>query len=234
VVAVRTWLVPLTLAWLALACTAERQVLQNDGQVLTECEQAFTALENAPCAFTGTCEREAPGTSGCCVDHFRCASTGVIVEETCAPGCSCSDDSACEFGVAFCSGVCRACPATDICPPCPEGWTRLARNGCPTCTCAPPSQCFQVGEGCPSGNGAQVCIAGAACAAGCDASQRGCCANVCGPRECPGPVKLGCRMACPPGAACETCAADACACELGQWRCSAVCADGLSFACDYP
>lgn len=123
------------------------------------------------------------------------------------------------------------CPSTASCPACPDGWARLARDGCDTCVCAPPAECEVPGAACA---GAETCYAGAACADGCDAFSEGCCANACESSGCQGPVPVGCQVVCPGELGCSLCANAACTCSGDRWACDAVCVDELVVTCTYP
>lgn len=224
------------LALLALGgCNVERAVLSSarDAAVdVTTCDQAFAAAAGSSCALADVCVRRGVSDPVCCRDLAFC-SDGLLrrteeCEELCAP---CELDRQCPIGEAICDGTrCRPCPDTATCPACPEGWARLERNGCATCDCAPPSECV-VPDGCEA---PQVCYVGSVCARGCDDPLR-CCANVCAAADppCARPAPLGCEMRCPAELGCASCAAAACACEAGTWRCRAQCAGG-SPACFVP
>ena len=92
-------------------------------------------------------------------------------EDLCGP---CAGDLDCGPEHLCLGESCVACDTTVECPPCPEGQEPLSRNGCPSCTCAPVSECI-VGA-CPEG---LACEPGPVCVEGCQ--RLDCCSNVCVP-----------------------------------------------------
>lgn len=222
----------LVLLALLVACTSEHELLDNDDGVITTCDEAWTAgYPGAPCVLDQACDRVTP--DACCTDFAYCTGDGLVVSTVCMPECGCVDDTACAFGLEMCiDQFCQACPPTDVCAPCPDGWIPLTRNGCPTCQCGPPSECDRPGEVCPDGT-ADACYDGATCAEGCDAWQPGCCSNTCSAPGCPAPAPVGCFTACPPEANCQVCATSACECDGQQWVCDAICADDTPLLCSF-
>ena len=225
----------LALALAALAaCTVERDVLVDPAGVVTSCDEAQTAAPGMPCAFDGTCDWTSPELPGCCTQYAYCTDDGLVADVFCDPSCACRDDAACAFGLEICDGQrCAPCPSTDVCPPCPDGWRRLLRNGCETCECAPAAECDAPGAPCASPE--EICYAGATCAAGCtDPAQPGCCANACSAPGCEAPAPVGCLMACADPDGCMTCAADRCECVDGAWQCDAICVGDVAVSCFFP
>jgi hypothetical protein len=220
---------------LLAGCSVEATVLEDPAGVILGCDQAWTTgVPGAPCSLDGPCDRQTPSDPMCCTDFAYCTEAGLVIDTACDPTCSCQDDRACEYGARICeNGVCEACPPPDVCPPCPEGWARLLRNGCESCQCAPPSQCELPGELCP--DQASVCYAGASCAEMCDAYTPGCCDNTCAAPGCEGPAPVGCYTDCPVELGCPSiCATSACTCDGARWSCDAVCVDDLTISCVYP
>jgi hypothetical protein len=219
----------IVIAVLVAGC-AEFTALENPDGVVVTCDEAFSAQDGADCALAGPCERPLPANPACCTDYAYCTTSGLVVESVCSPDCACEVDTSCSYGEAMCTNsVCAPCPATDACPPCPEGWMPLLRNGCASCECAPPSQCDALGENCSDEQ--QICYAGASCAAGCDATQPGCCDNVCALPGCTDPAPVGCYTDCPPELGCELCATDHCICDGLRWTCDALCVEDVALDC---
>jgi hypothetical protein len=225
-------------ATLLAACTFQQQVLDDPEGVVTNCDEAWLGFEAAPCAFDTLCERPSPIDPACCTDYAYCTEDGLFFAESCADSCGCRSDLECNYGEAICeSTLCEPCPDTTLCERCPDGWLPLLRNGCPTCACAPPSECEldDPGQPCdPDGNTGEVCYAGSRCADGCDASQAGCCANACSVPGCEGSAPMGCLMDCDPGQGCGLCAADYCECDGVTWSCIPVCVEELQVTCQFP
>jgi hypothetical protein len=226
----------LLLAALA-ACTVEHQVLDDPAGVVVTCDEAWLGQLLAPCAFEGTCDRASPLDPECCTDFAYCSmDDGLVVDTICAPNCGCEGDFECTYGAAYCEGArCVECPPIDFCSDCDPSWTRLTRNGCETCTCAPPSECTFPGVECDD-NGAELCYVGAVCANGCDPYlDAGCCANVCSTPGCAEPAPIGCWTDCPVELGCSICATGWCECDGERWICEPVCLEGsFEAVCTYP
>lgn len=220
----------LALALLGVGCGFEREVLSNPAGVVASCEDAWrSGTSGAPCAFEGTCARATPLDPDCCTDFAYCAGA-LVVDTSCAPGCGCEVDADCVPGLSICAAPeCVACPSEALCEPCPEGWERLERNGCPTCRCAPPSQCEPEVAPCVEGE----CYPGSSCAEGCDPDQDACCANVCAAPGCEGPAPVGCLTACTDATG-GLCATSTCACEDGAWTCASVPVGRIDAPCVFP
>jgi hypothetical protein len=220
------------------ACTAESTVLDAPEGLVLSCDDAWQAGQpGVPCVLDeGPCDRANPVDPTCCTDYAYCTMDGLVMDTVCDPECACVDDSTCEYGVRICelsTGLCEQCPSPDLCPACPDGWTRLQRNGCETCQCAPPSQCERPGDLCDDQQ--SWCYPGASCAEMCDAFTPGCCANACSAPGCPEPAPVGCFAECPPELGCQTfCATQSCVCDGAQWTCDAICVEDLSVSCVYP
>jgi hypothetical protein len=190
-------------------------------EVMT-CEQAWSAPDGATCRLPEVCLRSSPEDPICCRLVAVCDGGRLVHGHRCDAGCQpCASDRECPHGVAVCElERCVPCRPVETCEPCPAGFAPLMRNGCPTCDCAPRSECER-----PDGCGLeQVCYVGAACAKGC-VGDFTCCANVCGPIEppCPRPAPLGCQMRCPAELGCDQCAGVNCMCMSGRWFCRPVC-----------
>lgn len=227
----------LLVAVLAVAgCTVSHQVFGDDDPITT-CEQVWlTGAPGDPCELAGTCERDAPTDPMCCIQFAYCRMGELVMDTTCNPDCAtCADDHACAPGSAVCNGMaCEPCPpdpsgggCTAMCPP---GWATLTRNGCPTCECAPPSECTAAdGTVMCDPNGSQLCYPGARYAdQGCAPDDLGCTANVCSEPGCPAPAPLGCFTACDiTNPTCGQCATDHCECDpsTGSWSCTQICID---------
>jgi hypothetical protein len=224
----------LAILLLVAGCTAERQVLDNPAGVVTTCDEAWSAAAGAACALPDRCERATPGDATCCTDVATCMPAGLVLDQSCRPECNCTSDAACTFGAQICRGHCVACPPTDLCPPCPDGWVALERNGCATCQCGPPPQCDTPEASCAPDDPNRVCYAGASCASGCDAAVPGCCSNACAARGCTGPAPLGCvSSTCAPGNGCAVCATTSCTCVDTRWVCEAACVGQVTLSCTY-
>src|SRR5262249_48004256 len=159
-------------------CTVEREALRSapDAFTIATCDAAWPAKDGAACTLADACFRPGASDPLCCQDIAFCGAGTLVHETKCESGCSkCDFDSDCGFGAALCDlGRCVACPDLGACAPCPDGWTTLARNGCPSCDCAPPSQC-NAKQVC---DGLEKCYLGAVCVLGCVPSFD-CCANLC-------------------------------------------------------
>jgi len=224
---------------LLTACTVEHQVLDDPSGVVTSCDEAWTVGQTgAPCAFEAPCDQSDPFDPMCCTDYAYCSSEGLVMDIVCDPSCGCDLDEQCTFGAAICEDRrCVDCPPTDLCGACPDGWVPLTRNGCPTCQCAPPSECDFPGDSCdPGGTTGEICYGGQTCAEGCDGTQPGCCSNACSAAGCPDRAPVGCFMECPSASPCTLCAAGTCECDGVAWQCTAVCVEDLAvtFTCTYP
>lgn len=216
-----------TLALALAACVAADEPVLTSGPPLTTCAEVMARrFDQQLCDFDGVCtwpEPSDPGGTGCCTSFAVCAEGRLVIESMCADACgTCMDDSGCLPGRAWCEGsTCVACPEPAACPPCPPGTEPVMRNGCPSCTCAPPSAC-------PDDNlcaSPETCYPGQVCAEGCRPGDRACCANVCALPGCAEPAPLGCRMECPAELNCASCMATACTCAAGVWACTPVCSD---------
>lgn len=223
----------LVLVALALAgCVTEDADVLTDGTPLASCAAvAGRTSDDQACTFAGVCSVPEPTDPICCQTLATCDGGSLSLNRYCEPGCTpCADDRQCAPGMQVCDGSqCVACPDVGMCPPCPSGLEPLVRNGCATCTCAPASQCDVDPTQC---QGAQ-CYPGMVCAPGCAPGDASCCANVCAAPGCPIPAPLGCDTACPPNEMCTTCVTGACACQMGQWVCTAVCGERTG-ACFQP
>lgn len=217
-------------------CTETAVVLDDPEQLVTSCDEAWQlAAPGWPCAFDGSCIQDSPGDPACCSDYAYCRMGALVIDTVCAPDCACADDTSCDYGLEVCTDQrCQACPSTEACGPCPDGWRRLTRNGCETCACAPPSDCGLPYEPCNE-PATDYCYPGASCGEGCDPfSDPTCCANACATAGCAEPVPLGCVTACTdPGMPCGLCATTRCACVEGQWQCESSCVDELTATCVY-
>jgi len=213
----------------AASCTNERKVLDNPQFVVTSCDEAWRlATPGLPCAFDGPCSRPSPFDQQCCSDFAYCTRDVLVMDSVCQPTCACDDDSMCTFGVEECiDRRCQPCPSIEACGECPPGWIHLTRNGCETCSCAPPPQCDLPQRNCLNG---EACYLGS-CGGDCDPSQPGCCTTVCSAAGCIEPAPAGCYMDCPPELGCGICGADSCVCRAGTWVCNPVCADSVPFTC---
>ncbi|MEZ4403757.1 MAG: hypothetical protein R3B06_27280 [Kofleriaceae bacterium] len=212
----------------AVGCVTSDGNVLTSGTPLTECSQARARTsDQQACAFTDVCSIPDDTDPGCCQQIVTCASGTLHLERYCSPGCQqCVDDTACPPGMTICDGnQCVACPDPAMCPPCAPGTAPLIRNGCPTCTCAPASECDAADPAACAQPNPEVCYPGQVCAPGCDATDPTCCANVCAAPGCPVPAPQGCDTACPPGLGCATCVTTGCACVMGQWSCGAVCGE---------
>lgn len=228
----------IVLALLASGCTVERDVLSS-GEVTT-CGDAFLAETGQACSLAMTCMRDAPDNPTCCTDSAYCRAGSLVVDHECNPDCTpCTTDAQCVRGAAICTNLtCEPCPASNTAcsTPCPNGWVRLHRNGCPTCECAPAPTCNDSG-GSPTACANGVCYDGAECAPGCVPNDPGCCSNQCAMVGCPGPIPVGCLAACSTAqtnAGCSTCATQHCDCVGGAWQCTTTCANGVHAACVAP
>lgn len=219
------------IALLAVAlagCIAADQPVLTAGPTLTSCEAVPSRVSDLQaCDFDGVCtwsDPTNPDGSACCSYFAICTEGRLLVEPMCQPECrTCARDVECPAGVSWCDGTtCVACTDPGMCPPCPAGTVPITRNGCPTCTCAPASECTDPATcAAPS----ESCYRGQVCAEGCAPDELGCCANVCAAPGCAEPAPQGCLMDCPLGATCPQCMATACACSNGVWQCTAVCSD---------
>lgn len=206
--------------------TADGNVLL-DGTPLASCDQVpGRTSDDQACTFAGVCVVPDPTDPmpSCCQTLASCDGGTLSLDRYCEPGCTaCLDDTGCPAGRELCDGNrCTACPDPTACPPCPAGLAPLVRNGCTTCTCAPPSQCDPNTMQC-SATG-EECYPGMVCTPGCTPSDPSCCANVCAAPGCPSPAPLGCDTTCDPTTMmCSECVTGACACLNGRWSCTAVC-----------
>lgn len=215
------------IASLALAaCVTEDADVLVDGQPLTSCDQvAQRTSDDQACTFTGVCALAAPTDPVCCQVLASCAGGTLRLDRYCEPGCAeCADDTQCVAGATLCeANRCVACPDPSTCAawPCPPGLVPLVRNGCETCTCAPPSECGLDPTQCMG----EACYPGMVCAPGCAPGDPSCCANVCAPPGCASPAPLGCDTTCPPAMGCpdDTCVTGACECMGDTWVCTPVC-----------
>jgi hypothetical protein len=230
------WLAALALAACA-GCTTPVPVLQIPE--IRDCALARISEEGAPCAFTAPCLWTEPASGGgCCANRATCNNRRLSLDNDCAAACqTCGRDVDCPFGATFCVhgpefGECAPCLPTGPCPSCPAGWVPLTRNGCPSCECAPPSQCdiFTPGS-CPSPN---RCYIGQRCAEGCSGPDP-CCVNVCSGGDCIPIVWEGCPVACK-NLACGECMLEQCQCMPGgTWACRERCiAPGSVRTCQVP
>lgn len=217
---------PALLATLALAaCVTEDADVLQQGPPLTSCAEVPGRIsDQQACLFADACVVPTPTDPTCCQTIATCVAGTLSLQSYCQPGCAaCMDDTGCVAGRQVCDGnVCVACPDTTNCAPCGPGLVPLVRNGCPTCTCAPASQCdFADPTAC---NGAE-CYPGLVCAPGCPPGDPTCCANVCAAPGCPSPAPLGCDTDCATNPMCTSCVTGACECIMGQWSCTAVCGE---------
>lgn len=221
------------LAALALAaCVTEDADVLREGTPLVSCGDVPGRIsDQQACLFTDACVVPTPSDPSCCQTIATCVAGTLNLDSYCQPGCAaCMDDTGCVAGRQICDGnSCVACPDTTNCAPCAPGLAPLTRNGCPTCTCAPASECsFADPAACPG----EQCYPGLVCAPGCFPGDPSCCANVCAASGCPSPAPLGCDTDCGsnPGM-CTTCVTGACACVMGQWSCTATCGEltGMCF-----
>jgi hypothetical protein len=129
----------------------------------------------------------------------------------CAKDSDCGKFSLCE------AQRCVSCPDAGACEA-PLNQASLVRNGCRTCTFAPPTQCAS--DLTCSNSSDFVCVQGSRCVEGC--TDLTCCANTCGSKECAAPAPMGCNMDC--GIlGCALCIAQKCTCSGGAWKCQAMC-----------
>lgn len=232
-----TALVALALAALALAalatCSTPVRVLEVPR--ITDCDLARIGAEGDACTLPEPCLWSEPAADGgCCTTRATCRGGRLSLDVGCGQACrDCGREADCPFGIAFCLGnQCAPCPDTEPCAPCPTGWVPLERNGCPSCECAPPSQCDVFAPGtCPSPN---RCYIGAFCAEGCDSID--CCVNVCSGADCIPLVFEGCPVPCSATPGCSQCALEQCTCTPGgQWACRERCvAPGSVRECRFP
>jgi hypothetical protein len=227
----------LTLAASATACVAADEPVLTAGPTLTTCAAVMTrASDLQACDFDGVCSWSDPANPAgtvCCSYYAVCNGGRLLVEPSCSPDCTqtCLNDAGCPTGAAWCDGTtCVACPDPAMCPPCPTGTMPVLRNGCPTCTCAPPSECAGTDPNtgvmeCDTPQTGEVCYRGQVCTAGCAPGEPTCCANVCAAPGCSEPAPQGCRMDCPTMENCPQCMATDCTCNNGVWQCTPVCSD---------
>lgn len=206
----------------AACVTADGDVL-SVGELLTSCDQvARRSSDDQACAFADVCAVPDADDPTCCQTFVACVDGLLQFEPYCSPNCrGCMTDAECGFGVGWCEGTaCVACPDPGACPPCSDGQVPLVRNGCPSCQCAPPSEC----DGGPGACGpVEVCYPGMVCATGCDPNQSDCCANVCAAAGCPSPAPLGCDTTCADPTCAEGCVTTACECVDTRWVCRSAC-----------
>lgn len=220
----------LLLALALAACTSPIPVLQLP--VLSSCDLAQLGESGDPCNFSGACFwSETTSSDGCCTVRGTCAQGRLSATRMdCRPQCEvCGIDFECVYGEAVCNDSrCTPCPELDAsCAPCFPGWVPLGRNGCPSCDCAPPSQCSLLNpSSCPSPN---TCHLGSRCAEGCDAPD--CCVNLCTGSQCSGPAPEGCPVSCRITPDCSACALEGCVCTpasgggIGRWTCHERCVE---------
>ena len=204
-------------AALATACTVDTAVLiVPDAGGSTTCAQVLAGGEGVACVGELRCERPVPLDPACCAEFVVCI--GNQVTSLCDPCKACEDDRGCPAGVEMCiNHQCKSCLDPSQCPPCPPDFEPLLRNGCPTCFCAPRSECHSPDECLPTDS----CYPGQVCAAGCAPGDLACCANACGSTAptCQSLAPVGCEMRCPPGSPCPSCVAMKCHCDGGVWSC---------------
>lgn len=220
-----------------VACTEDHVVLSAT-PLITTCSAAFAAASGSPCNFTETCSQATVADPDCCTDNASCSDGQLVLGSSCKPYCKpCSTDSQCATALATCNGTtCEACVPVDTCDACPAGWTRLTRNGCQVCDCAPPATCSAAASvsasSCP---GSEMCYTGEDCTSGCTTDEMGCCSNQCAAAGCTGPIPVGCLASCTAAqAGCTTCAATSCTCESGSWVCTVGCVEGAHASCVAP
>ena len=228
-------LAPLALAAVIAACAGcPGSVTVLELPAILDCDAARIGADGDRCTLTERCLWSEPGPEGgCCTTRATCEGLSLEVDTGCGDACgACSLDRDCPFGEAFClRDRCAPCPDTRPCPPCPEGWVPLERNGCPSCECAPPSQCDVLTPGsCPSPN---RCYIGERCAEGCELFD--CCVNVCSNADCVPIVWEGCPITCSTIPGCGSCALEQCEClPGGTWVCKERCvAPGSIPACRF-
>lgn len=227
----------LVAAAILAGCAAERVIVEDPAGVVTSCDEVWRmGSSGAPCAFVGGCERPLPYQPECCTDYAYCGDDGLVMDTVCDEGCGCGIDFDCPYGEAVCeSPTCVPCPRTELCGECPPGFVPLVRNGCATCTCAPPPECEAAYAYYPydCADPGEMCYAGSVCADGCDPFTAGCCANTCSAAGCAGPAPLGCFTPCVDGTG-DGCATVACECVQGSWSCESAPAPGLATTCVWP
>jgi hypothetical protein len=194
------------LASLALAAcvTEDADVLQEGTPLLSCADVPGRISDRQACLFTDACVVPTPTDPTCCQTIATCVAGTLDLASYCQPGCAaCMDDTGCVAGRQVCDGnVCVACPDTTNCAPCGPGLVPLVRNGCPTCTCAPASQCDLAD---PTACNGDECYPGLVCAPGCLPGDPTCCANVCAAPGCPSPAPLGCDTDCATNPMCTSC-----------------------------
>ncbi len=209
------------LAALALAgCTSSVPVFELPP--ITDCEAARLGVDGDRCDLFDRCLWSDPAPGGCCTTRATCEQSVLSIDTGCGTECGlCGPDRDCPFGEAFCQGDrCTPCPETAPCPPCPAGWVPLERNGCPSCECAPPSQCDVLSPA--TCLPPDRCYIGALCAEGCESFD--CCVNVCSNAECIPIAFEGCPTACSTISGCSECALEQCECMPGgTWVCRERC-----------
>jgi hypothetical protein len=220
-----------------VACTQDHVVLVATPLIST-CSAAFAAGSGSPCNLAESCSQAMASDPDCCTDTASCSDGKLVLGSDCIHLCkACTTDSQCQPAEAICNGtICEACPPVDSCTACPAGWSRLMRNGCQVCDCAPPATC-STGASVSSNSclGGEMCYPGADCTSGCTTGELGCCSDQCAAAGCTGPIPVGCLATCSAAqAGCTTCAATSCTCESGQWSCTVGCVEGAHASCVAP
>ena len=216
---------------LLVSCTTEKSVFVEPG---VPCEVALVDQSaDTFCVFTETCSRP-NGLGSNCMDVASCVDHAVVITNSCPSVCA--DDTQCRNGLEICSGsTCESCPSTSECAACPTGFINLSRNGCKTCQCGPADTCVATETN--TCGGSDLCYAGADCASGCVAGDKGCCSDQCAAKGCTGQIPTGCLTTCPTqsGVSCGgACITDHCDCVAGNWQCTSTCAHGATSSCVAP
>jgi len=216
---------------LAHACTSPSAVLELPP--IFDCEVARLGADGDLCSLPEPCVWSEPAAGGCCTTRASCPGGRLALDTGCGSECGpCNGDDDCAFGRGFChTGRCTPCPGAGPCAPCPPGWVPLQRNGCPSCECAPPSQCDILEPStCPPPN---RCYIGTRCSEACTSFD--CCVNVCSNAECIPVAPEGCAAPCRVTAGCSACALEECQClPGGVWGCRERCvAPGFGGGCRF-
>ncbi len=225
----RVALVALAVAVAVPACVAADQPVLNGGPTLATCAEVLARQhDEQACSFDSVCtwsDAQEPNGIACCTYFAVCADGRLLIESMCPSECQrCMTDAECPRGQAWCDATtCAACTDPAMCAACPPGTEPVLRNGCATCTCAPPSQCDASDP--LACDAMESCYRGQVCATGCAPGELDCCANVCAAPGCAEPAPLGCRMDCPQALGCTSCMASACTCNAGVWSCTPACSD---------